>query len=69
VPAKPRITPWNGFYRCDGDGVSGFGITGPSAYWQWLAMARPRPQVPSLTPEQVAMLETLRAWVPTHAHS
>ena len=78
---KPHITPWNGFYRCDGDGVAGFGITGASAYWQWLAMAsppkvtvlsvtiiEPNPVLLKTSPEDEAMLLALAAWEPTAAH-
>lgn len=77
MPDKPHITPWRGFYRCDGSGASGFGITGPSAYWQWLAMLpkamkpwiedkRFYPAPPSA--QDAAMLEALRSWEPTQAH-
>lgn len=68
---KPRITPWNGFFRCDGSGVSGFGVTPTSAYAQWRAMLPGKvamfvPKAPTL--HDAAMLEALRAWEPTQAH-
>lgn len=82
MPSKPRITPWNGFYRCDGDGVAGFGVTAESAWHQWRAML-PKDMRPPIklkgarfvakmpahsTPAEDMLLMALAAWEPTHAH-
>lgn len=67
MPSKPRISPWNGFYRCDGQGVSGFGFTPASAFEQWRVMlhgATPPSVLPTLSPQDVLLLEQLKAWKP-----
>ncbi|HEY8878292.1 MAG TPA: hypothetical protein VIN03_12050 [Roseateles sp.] len=70
---KPHLTRANGYWRCQGQGVDGYGMTPKSAFAQWRAMLpkalRPWVEDERLYPTPVdPMLVALAAWEPTQAH-
>jgi hypothetical protein len=65
---KPHLTRANGYWTCQGQGTTGYGVTPASAYQQWRVMRPDFKAERALSARDAAMLQALREWRPAVAH-
>lgn len=66
---KPHLKRANGYWTCQGQGVTGYGVTARSAFEQWRVMSPGHRATSSPPmPRDSRLLAALKAWQPTQAH-